>query len=126
MIAGCGTRIWATLLEAIAGWSGRCGSPAGQGRSVRSLEFIAERLGLEGSEVARPPVGSASAGERVIVAVAIPDAERWPPWRATLLEDNARRRRILIGAAKLAVPARHGKRRLSAILRALSHVMLAR
>ena len=50
------------------------------------LEFIAERLGLEGSDVARPPAGSQSTSERVVVAFAIPDAElaamaRRPYWK---------------------------------------------
>ena len=33
------------------------------------LEFIAERLGLEGADVTRPPAGSASASARVAVAI---------------------------------------------------------
>ena len=50
------------------------------------LEFIAERLGLEGSDVARPPAGSPSASERADVTFAISDAElatmaRRPYWK---------------------------------------------
>jgi len=38
------------------------------------LEFIAERLGFEGSDAARPPGGSQSASEQASVAFVIPEA----------------------------------------------------
>jgi lipopolysaccharide/colanic/teichoic acid biosynthesis glycosyltransferase len=56
------------------------------------LEFIAERLGLEEADVARPPAGFPSASERAVVTFAIPDAElaamaRRPYWKIRRVVD---------------------------------------